>query len=118
MAFHLLNLLAVFFIALIVYFNEFEKPDQDRSRTIKGLVITGLVASVAFGLVYPGVIQILPDVAGKSGAPLLFVSAIVGLLIFLHLLYTEEKAACAQYHRRLPCNGAHRLLNLCADIYS
>ncbi|NND72335.1 MAG: DUF2723 domain-containing protein [Rhodothermales bacterium] len=87
---HLLNLLAVFFIALIVYYNEFEKEDQDLSKTITGITLTGLVASVAFGMVYPGVIQILPDVAGKSGSPLLFVFVIVGLLVF-SIYYTQRR---------------------------
>src|SRR5690554_2507745 len=45
---HLLNLLAVFFVALIVFFQECERPDWTRGRLWTGIVVAGIVSSVAF----------------------------------------------------------------------
>ncbi len=87
---HLLNLLAVFFVALIVFFQEFERPDWTRGRLWTGIVVAGIVSSVAFLIIYPGIIQFLPDLAGKSGAPILFIVAFVALVVF-SLYYTQKQ---------------------------
>lgn len=87
---HLLNLLAVFFIALIVFFQEFERPEWTRGKLWTGIILTGIVSAVVFLFIYPGVVQILPDLAGRSGAPLLFIVALLGLLVFA-VYYTQRK---------------------------
>ncbi len=79
---HLLNLLAIFFIALIVYYLEFEDPEWDARKRWIGIVVTGLVSSVAFLIVYPGIIQWLPGFIGDSSAPMFMILAMFGLLIF------------------------------------
>jgi len=87
---HLLNLLAVFFIALIVFFVEFDQVDWTPKQRIIGLAVTGAVASVAFLIVYPGVVQILPDVIGNSGAPLLASLVLIAAIIFA-IHYTQSR---------------------------
>ncbi len=87
---HLLNLLALFFIALVIYFTEFEKPDQSTTDTLKGLVITGLTAALAFVSIYPGIIQKLPDIAGRSGSPVMVLLGTVALVTF-GIYYTQKR---------------------------
>ncbi len=87
---HLLNVLTLFFLALIVYF---QKADREASTTgdrIKGLAITAVVSVVAFGIIYPGVVQVLPTMAGASGAPVLFLVALVAALVGA-VVYTQRK---------------------------
>ena len=79
---HLLNLLAIFFIALIVFYIEFENPEWDARKRWMGIVATGLVSSVAFLVVYPGIVQWLPGVIGDSAAPVLGLFVIFALLAF------------------------------------
>ena len=79
---HLLNLLAIFFIALIVFYIEFENPEWDTRKRWTGIVVTGLISSVSFLVVYPGIVQWLPGFVGDSAAPLLVMMALFGLLVF------------------------------------
>lgn len=73
---HLLNLLALFFIALIVFFVEFESEAWPASRRWLGIVATGAVSTLAFFLIYPGIIQGLPSLAeASSGLALIAVAA-------------------------------------------
>ncbi len=79
---HLLNLLAVFFVALIFFYTEYEKPDWSTQKRVIGLGITAIVGSIVFLSIYPGMIQTLPTIAGAVGAPfafMLFVIALVGV---------------------------------------
>jgi hypothetical protein len=79
---HLLSLLSIFFVALIVFFQHFEREDWTPVQVLRGLVVAAAVSTGVFLLVYPGMIQILPEFARQSGAPvlfLLFVVAAVGL---------------------------------------
>ncbi len=62
---HLLNLLAIFFIALIFYFVEFNRHADDPGKVTLGILGTLLIASLAFLAVYPGIIQILPSLIGS-----------------------------------------------------
>ena len=62
---HLLNLLAVFFIALIFYFVEFSRHDSEPSKVWSGIIVTGLIATLAFLSIYPGIIQLLPTLIGN-----------------------------------------------------
>lgn len=87
---HLLNLLALFFIALIVFFVEFDQVEWTSKQRITGLIVTGTVASVAFLIVYPGIVQVLPDVVGNSGAPLMASLSLIGAIIFA-IHYTHSK---------------------------
>lgn len=61
---HLLNLLAIFFIALIYYFVEFERHSDNPRMLWIGIILTGVVSTVAFLIVYPGIIQVLPTIIG------------------------------------------------------
>ena len=87
---HLLNLLALFFIALIFFFVEFDrkdwtKPGQAEWLSFKrwqGIVLTGVVSILAFGLVYPGIIQYLPKWAGETGWPMTTLFAVFSLVAF------------------------------------
>lgn len=87
---HLLNLLAIFFVALIVFFFEFEKPDWTPFQRFMGLVATGAVAVAGFLVVYPGVVQVLPGVIGDSGAPIFLLLAFLGTIGFL-VWYTHAR---------------------------
>lgn len=87
---HLLNLLALFFVALIFYFTEYDKPEHTLAQRLKGILYTGLVSSAVFLTIYPGVIQTLPDIAGQSGSPLLFLFA-VAVIVMAAVWYTQVK---------------------------
>ncbi|MFQ5571633.1 MAG: DUF2723 domain-containing protein, partial [Rhodothermales bacterium] len=87
---HLLNLLAIFFIALIFFFTEFERPDWPRAKRWKGIVIAGVISAIGFLLVYPGIIQTLPDLAGQTGWPLTFLFAVLGLVV-AGVYYTQQR---------------------------
>ncbi|SHK59508.1 glycosyltransferase family 117 protein [Rhodothermus profundi] len=78
---HLLSLLALFFVALLVFFTEFERPEW--TPTQRGLRILGalVVSALIFLAIYPGIIQELPNWAGKSGDPLLFGLTVLALVV-------------------------------------
>jgi len=87
---HLLNLLAIFFIALIFFYTEFERAEWSHVQRWLGITVTGAVSMLAFILVYPGIIQWLPTIAGESGAPVLTMLAVIGLIVF-GIYYTQQK---------------------------
>jgi hypothetical protein len=87
---HLLNLLAMFFIALIVFFTEFDRPDWTTTQRWKGIVLTGLISAVAFFTVYPGIIVGLPSLADQSGTPL-FLFLIVVAAVTYGVYYTHTR---------------------------
>ncbi len=87
---HLLNLLAVFFIALIVFFTEFERPGWSKKQVWMGILVTGAVSSVVFLAIYPGIVQVLPDVIGTSSAPVFFLFLFAAALVFA-VWYTQRK---------------------------
>ena len=78
---HLLNVLTLFFLALVVFFQKVDRPDWTTAERVKGLAITAAVSVVAFVFIYPGVVQVLPTMAGASGTPALFLLAVVALLV-------------------------------------
>ncbi|MEM6287319.1 MAG: DUF2723 domain-containing protein [Bacteroidota bacterium] len=80
---HLLNVLTLFFIALVVYFEKVDRPEWTTGQHVRGILITGLLSVAVFGLIYPGVVQILPSIAGESGAPTLFLLALMSVLVGL-----------------------------------
>lgn len=86
---HLLNLLAVFFIALIFFFTEIEKPAWGQWQRWRAIILTGLVSAGVFLVIYPGIVQYLPtlagsdfmaSLAGSSGGPILVMLALIGLV--------------------------------------
>jgi hypothetical protein len=87
---HLLSLLSIFFVALIVYFQHFERPEWDQRRRVFGLIAAGAVSSVGFLLIYPGLIQYLPALAESSGAPGMFLVAFFAL-VAIGIYYTHRK---------------------------
>ncbi len=86
---HLLNLLAVFFIALIVFFYEFERPEWTKGKLWLGILLAGLASSAVFLVIYPGIVQVLPEIAGESGAPVLFLLGLIALVVFA-VYYTQK----------------------------
>lgn len=87
---HLLNLLAVFFIALIFFFTEFDRADWTPRQRWIGILVAGGVSSIVFISIYPGIIQTLPDLAGRSGVPVLFVLVIL-VAVVGGLYYTQKR---------------------------
>ena len=88
---HLLNLLALFFIALIIFFVAYYNEDGKLSQLFLGLGITGVISTTIFLTIYPGIIQWLPGAVGDSTAPMF----IVGLILFLligGIWYTQRKS--------------------------
>ncbi len=98
---HLLNLLALFFVALIVFFTAYDRPTWDAKTRWKWLVVTGVVSSLIFFVIYPGIIQLLPAAAGASGVPLVF------------FLGTFALAAAAVYYTQRARRPAWNLVALC-----
>ncbi|MEX0769337.1 MAG: DUF2723 domain-containing protein [Balneolaceae bacterium] len=79
---HLLNLLALFFVALIIYFKK--REFQFFSFTVMGCIAVG-----AFLLIYPFTIINIPDLADEIGrlsygliGPVTYMAVILGFLVF------------------------------------
>ena len=85
---HLLNLLAFFFVALIIFFVEYDRPDWTAGQRFGYIVLTGAIASIAFFAIYPGVILYVPKFIGAVGSPLvavfLLMTVLAGALYFTH----------------------------------
>ncbi|MEO1022029.1 MAG: DUF2723 domain-containing protein [Bacteroidota bacterium] len=86
---HLLNLLAIFFVALIVYFKK-------RDFELMSFLIMGLLAVASFFVIYPATIQWLPgwmDSIGDASygliGPVLFIVLFVGAIIY-GIYYTQK----------------------------
>jgi hypothetical protein len=86
---HLLSLLSLFFVALLVYFQHFEQPTWGTKKRVTGLVVAGIVSSVAFLLIYPGLIQYLPSIAESTGRPGLFLIAFFAAVAY-GIYYTHR----------------------------
>lgn len=78
---HLLNVLTLFFLALIVFYEKIDRPDWTMGQRIRGVLLTGLGSAAIFFVIYPGVVQTLPTLAGASGAPGLFLLAVLAALV-------------------------------------
>ena len=87
---HLLNLLAMFFIALIVFFTEFDKPDWTPTERWQGIALTGVISSIAFFAIYPGILIGLPSLAGQSGAPLFTMLTVIAAVAY-GVYYTHSR---------------------------
>ena len=75
---HLLNLLALFFCALIFFYNEYDREDWTTGQRVKALLVLGVASAGVFFLIYPGVIQGIPTLADATGSLFLTSLVIVG----------------------------------------
>ncbi len=87
---HLLNVLAVFFVALIVFFDQYDRPEWSAGQRFMGLVVTGVIASIGFFVIYPGVILWLPELARYMDSPVLTITGVIALVAG-GLYYTQKK---------------------------
>jgi MFS family permease len=87
---HLLNLLAMFFIALVIFFTEFDRTEWTTTQRWKGIVLTGVISAIAFFTIYPGIIIGLPSLAGQSGTPLFVLFSVVALVTYA-VYYTHSR---------------------------
>ena len=55
-----------------------------------GIVLTGAVSLIPFGLVYPVIIKWLPKWAGESGWPMTFLLGVCGLVAF-GIFYSQRR---------------------------
>ncbi len=86
---HLLNLLAIFFVALIVFFERFDQPEWSSGKRFSKILIAGLIASVAFFSIYPGIILWLPELANKLDSLVISLGG-VALLTVGAVYYTQK----------------------------
>ena len=86
---HLLNVLSVFFVALIIFFDMFDRPEWTAATRVKGLILTGIIASLCFFVIYPGVILWLPQLALTINSGVIAVAG-VSLLVILAIYYTQK----------------------------
>ncbi|WP_022835120.1 glycosyltransferase family 117 protein [Salisaeta longa] len=87
---HLLNLLTFFFVALIVFFTEFDQSSWSTAQRWKGIVLTGVLSAGLFFLVYPGIILGLPGLLGSTGAPFLTI-AVIAAVVGYGVYYTHKQ---------------------------
>lgn len=100
---HLLNLLAIFFVALIVYFKK-------KDFALMSFVIMGATAVVSFLLVYPFTIQTLPDWSSKVGAA---TYGLIGPMTFILLFILAIAWGIWYTHKH-----KHRLANIALISYA
>jgi len=86
---HLLSLLAFFFVALIVFFTEFDKEHWSTQQRWLRIVGAGAISSALFFAIYPGIIVGLPKLFKAVGAP--FLTAVVLALGLGYGVYTTHK---------------------------
>jgi len=86
---HLLSLLAFFFVALIVFFTEFDKEHWSTQQRWLRIVGAGAISSALFFAIYPGIIVGLPKLFEAVGAP--FITAIVLALGLGYGVYTTHQ---------------------------
>ena len=87
---HLLSLLAFFFVALIVFFTEFDRDHWSTQQRWLRIVGAGAISSALFFAIYPGIIVGLPRVFEAIGAP--FITAFVLALLLGYGIYkTHQK---------------------------
>lgn len=86
---HLLSLLAFFFVALIVFFTEFDREEWTTRQRWLRIVGTGAISSVLFFAIYPGIIVGLPTLFEAVGAP--FITALVLALLIAYGVYKTHQ---------------------------
>lgn len=87
---HLLNLLALFFVALIIYFKK-------KDFALASISITGVIAVVSFLVIYPFTVQMLPGIMENIGrasygliGPVTFIFLVIAILAG-GIYYTHKK---------------------------
>ncbi|MCY4672937.1 MAG: DUF2723 domain-containing protein [Bacteroidetes bacterium] len=97
---HLLSLLALFFIALIFFFVEYDRKEWDvqgqpswkSGKRWQAISLTLVIASVAFLVIYPGIVQKLPGIAGEIGQPLIVLLLVaLGVVAAVWITHTRQK---------------------------
>lgn len=86
---HLLNVLALFFCALIFFWDEYDREDHSTSRRLMGLVLTGMASSFVFLLMYKGIIQGFPVMARAAGLIVTMIVMVGGLAALIW--YSHKK---------------------------
>ena len=88
---HLLSLLSLFFVAIIVFFQRYDRPEWSAGTRLQYLALAGGVASGIFFLLYPGIIQGLPAVLEATQAPFVVLGLIASLLVYgLYITHTRR----------------------------
>ena len=87
---HLLSLLAFFFVALIVFFTEFDREHWSTQQRWLRIVAAGAIASALFFAIYPGIIVGLPKLFEAVGAPFL-TALILGLALGYGVYKTHQR---------------------------
>lgn len=100
---HLLNLLALFFVAIIIYFKK-------RDFTIISFGLMGVAAVVSFFIIYPFTIQSIPDISSKVGAA---TYGLIGPITFIILIMVA--VAWGIYYTHVK---KHRLSNIVMISYA
>ncbi len=98
---HLLSLLAFFFVALIVFFTEFEKDSWTHRQLWTRLVLAGAISAAIFLAIYPGIVKGLPKVFDATGAPFISAIGIIGLVAYG--LYATHKRRMPRANLALLC---------------
>jgi len=98
---HLLSLLCFFFVALIVFFTEFDREAWSPRRRWSRLALTGAVSAGLFLAIYPGIVQGLPKIFDATGAPLIAATGIVALVGYG--VYTTHKRRLPRANLALMC---------------
>ena len=89
---HLLSLLVFFFVALIVFFTEFDKEAWTPKQRWGRIVLAGAISAALFLAIYPGLVKGLPKIFDALGAPLAAIG-IVGIVTY---------GIYATHRRRMP----------------
>ena len=98
---HLLNLLAFFFIALIVFFTEFDRAEWDAAKRWQGIALTGVVSAGIFFVIYPGVVLWLPEFLDWSNMP--FVAALLIAAVVVYGIYYTHTRTLVRANLALLC---------------
>ena len=98
---HLLSLLAFFFVALIVFFTEFDKEEWTSKQRWGRLTLAGVVSVGLFLAIYPGLVKGLPKVFEATGAP--FLAAVGITLLVAYGVYATHKRRMAVANLALMC---------------
>jgi hypothetical protein len=78
---HLLSLLVFFFVALIVFFTEFDKEAWTPKQRWGRIVLAGVISAALFLVIYPGIVKGLPKIFDAVGTPIAIIG-IAGLLTY------------------------------------
>ncbi len=97
---HLLSLLVFFFVALIVFFTEFDREAWTPKQRWGRIVLAGAISAVLFVAIYPGLVKGLPKVFAAVGAPVASIG-IVGLVAYG--IYTTHKRGMPKTNLAFMC---------------